>query len=352
MLWINFLFFILSLQAAELPRFLTKHSSETLRFISMDGRYAYVQKKPGVLGLVSSFRSIDFLTDANANNFLVRGSRFKNRLTIESVPNAHDELSLVKNHKIFVMDYGNSITREIGIGRGAKLHLQDEWITYYNIVDKVIHVENLLTQKKFSIKVSAKANPFFIPEVEMVSQSSILYTDINENGYAALVGYNLATLKSNITYKSSQTATRLELCQSENYLGMGEFPYDGVNRGSKIQYIKLTEQVNLAGFTTLYSSVEQDVGNMICLPNNIYFIKTMNQDKVLNYKVTEAVKLEIATQNIEARSSLKHVTQLLEMDGRVLIPLRGQFLVLEGKNNLSEDILKSVPTKEELQIDL
>lgn len=352
MLWISFLFLALNLEAAELPRFLTKHSPETLRYISMDGRYAYVQKKPGVLGIVTSFRSIDFLTDTNASDFLIKSSRFRGRLAIESIPNAHIEMSLVKNHKIYVVDYGNSVTREIGFGRNAKLHLRDEWLTYYNMNEKVIHVVNLVTQKKYEIKVSRKDNPFFIPEVEMVSQKSILYTDINENGYSALVGFDLSTAKSNIVYKSSQTATRIELCQSDTYLGMGEFPYDGVTRGSKIQYIKLTDTVNLAGFTSLYNSIEQDLGNMVCLPESIYFVKTMNQDKVLNYKVTEAVKLEIKTQNIEAKTNLKHVAQIIEMDGRVLIPLRGQFFVLEGKNNLGEDILKAAPTREELQIDL
>ena len=352
MLWISLFLMAFTTFAVELPRFLTKHSPETLRYISMDGRYAYVQKKPGVLGLVSSFRSVDFLADSNSNDFLVKSSRYKLRLAIESIPNAHNELSLVKNHKVFVVDYGNSVAREVGLGRGSRLHLRDEWISYYNIIDKVIHIVNLITQKKYEIKLSRKGNPFFIPDVEMVSQRSILYTDINENGYSALVGFDLTTSKSNIIYKSSQTATRLELCQSGDYLGMGEFPYDGVVRGSKIQYVKLSDVVNLAGFTTLYNSIEQDVGNMICLPESIYFVKTMNQDKDLNYKVTEAVKLEIKTQNIEAKTNLKHVSQIVEMDGRVLIPLRGEFFVLEGKNNLAEDVLKSAPTKEELQIDL
>lgn len=352
MLWISLFLMAFNLTAAELPRFLTKHSPETLRYISMDGRYAYVQKKPGVLGLVSSFRSVDFLTDTNANDFMVKSSRFKMRLAIESIPNTHNELSLVKNHKVFVVDYGNSVSREIGVGRASRLHLRDEWITFYNIIDKVIHVVNLVTQKKYEIKLSRKANPFFIPDVEMVSQKSILYTDINENGYSALVGFDLTTMKSSIIYKSAQSATRIELCQSSEYLAMGEFPYEGVTRGSKIQYVKLSDMVNLAGFTTLYNSIEQDIGNMVCLPESIYFVKTMNQDKELNYKVTEAVRLEIKTQNIEAKTNLKHVSQIVEMDGRVLIPLRGQFFVLEGKNNLGEDVLKAAPTREELQIDL
>lgn len=352
MAWISFLIFTSISFAAELPRFLTKHSPETLRYISMDGRYAYVSKKPGVLGLVSSFRSIDFLSETNSSDFQVKASSSRNRLVIESIPNAHTELSLVKNHKILVVDYGNTVTREIGLGRAAKLHLKDEWLSYYDIQNKVLMIENLVTQKKYQIKMSKKPNPFFLPEVVMVSPRTIVYTDINENGYAALVSYDLQTQKTVVNYKSTQNATQLELCMKEDYLAVGEFPYDGVTRGSKIQTIKLTSSMNLSGLNSIYNSVEQDIGNMVCVKDAIYFIKTINQDKELNYKVTEAVRLDLKTQKLEVKSDLKHVAQLVEMDGRVLIPMRGEFHILEGRSNLSEDILKPVPSREELKIDI
>lgn len=352
MLWINFLFLALSVSAAELPKFLTKHSPETLRHISLDGRYAYVQKKPGVLGLVSSFRSIDFLTQADRNDFLVRGSRFKKRLVIESIPHAQTEMSLIKNHKIFVVDYGNTVTREVGSGREAKLHLRDEWISYYDIFERKIHIQNLVTQKKYEIKLSQKPNPFFVPEVELVSARTVLYSDINESGTSALISFDLQNQKSVINYKASQSGTRLELCQGLDYLAVGEFPYDGVKRGSKIQIARRAEIMNLSAMSTLYNSVEQDLGNMLCLPNNIYFIKTVSHDERLGHKITEAAKLEIKDQKLTLLTDLKHVAQLLNIDGRVLIPLRGEFFVLEGQSNLSEDILRPLPAKEELQIDL
>lgn len=352
MAWISLFFIMISGLAAELPKFLTKHSPETLRYISMDGRYAYVTKKPGVLGLVSSFRSVDFLSEPNSNDFIVKATPAKKRIIIESIPNAHTEMSLIKNHKIYVVDYGNTVSREVGLGKGAKLHLKDEWITYFDTISKILHVQNLLTQKKYEIRLSKKPNPFFVPEVEMISAKTIVYTDINESGYSALVTYDLQTQKSAISYKSPQNATQLELCKTDTYVALGEFPYDGVTRGSKIQFVKLSDSMNLAGLSTIYNSVEQDIGNMICLKDAIFFVKTINHDKELNYKVTEAVRLEVKTQKLDIRTDLKHVAQLVEMDGRVIIPLRGDFFVLEGRSNLSEDILRPVPTREELKIDI
>jgi hypothetical protein len=352
MLWIKI--FLLSFFAfsAELPRFYTKHSPETLRYISMDGRYAYVQKKAGVLGFVSSFRSVDFLSEKSENDFLVKASRAKARLVIESIPNVHNEMSLIKNHKLYVVDYGNTQVREVGFGRGAKLHLKDEWVSYYDAFGRMLHIQNLVTQKKYEIRLSPKKNPFFVPEVEMISARQVIYTDINENGFAAMISFDLETKSSTIFYKSSQNATRIELCQNEGYMGIGEFPYEGVSRGSKIQIIKLTESINLAGYTTLYNSVEQDLGNMICFKDSIYFIKTLALDKGLNHRITEAVKLDLKTQKIQARSELKTVSQLIEMDSRILIPFRGEFYVLEGESNIGVDTLKTAPTKEELELDI
>ena len=352
MAWISLFLILGNLWAKELPTFLTKHSSETLRFISMDGRYAYVQKKPGVLGLVSSFRSIDFLTETQNNDFIVKSSNYKGRLIIESIPDAHLEMNLLKNHKISVVDYGNTIVRNIGVGRNGKIHLKDEWITYFNTLNKVIHIENLVTQKKYEIKLSKKTNPFFLPDIEMISSRAVIYTDINESGHAALISFDLQNLKSSVIYKSPISATRLELCQSKEYLAVGEFPFEGVIRGSKIQILPIKEFTNLSSLTTIYNTIDQDTGNMICLPSHLYFVKTLTADNQLNIKTTEAVKLDIKSQLVETKSNLKSVSQIIEMDGRIMIPFRGAFYVLEGRANIGEDILKSVPNKEELQIDI
>lgn len=347
MAWISLLLFTAFLQAAELPKLLTKHAPETLRYLSMDGRYFYVQKRPGVLGLVSSFRSNDFLSDASFSDFIITDSRFKRRLAIEVVPFAHTEFSLVKNHKLMVINWGNTNVKEIGSGKAAKLHLNDEWITYFDAYTKVLHVQNLVTDKKYNISLSAKANPFFLPEVEMITEDTVVYSDINESGYVALISYNLKTQQNKIIYKAPQTGTRIELCQNNGYLAIGEFPYEGVTRGSKILQIKLNGQTNLAGYSTLYDAVAQDVGNMLCMKDAIFFIKTTGQNKELTTKTTEVAKLILKSQKVELKTEMGNIGQLLEMDERILVPLRGEFYVVEGTSNLGTDTLKAVPNQEE-----
>ena len=355
MVLISFILLSIStLWSAEiLPKFLTKQPLDSLRFISMDGRYAYVQRRPGVLGLVSSFRNNDFITDQSQSEFLISGSRFKQRLVIEVIPAAQTEFNVMKNHKIHVVDFGNHKPREIGLGRNPRLHLQDEWITYYDTQSRILTVENLLTTKKYKIAMGVKAGAFTIPEAEMVSNDTLIYTDINDQGYAGLIKYNLITQKSSVLYKSTMNATHLEICQDKNYLAIGEFPFEGVTRGSKIMKIQLSDATNLAGYETIYSSNAQDLGQILCMENSIYFVKTLKQHKRLNIKTTEAAQLDLKTQEVKIRTGFSNVTQFSQMDGRVLIPYRGEFYVLEGNANISDDKLKAIPDKkEELPLDI
>lgn len=341
MVWISLFILSFNLFAKELPKFLTKHPLDSIRYITLDGRYAYLQKKQGVLGMVSSFRSIDFISDNSQSDFLVKDSRFKRRLVIETIPEYQKEYNVFKNHKISVIEWGKTQLKEIGQGRGSRLHMDDEWITYYDTMEKVINIQNILTQKKFQIKLSPKTSPYFMPEVEMVSADTIVYTDSNDKGFSALIQYNLVTQKSNILYKSTQNGTRMELCQAKGYLAIGEFPYDDIARSSKIMQIPISGSTNLAGYSTLYSSTDVDLGNIICSEKAIYFVKTLTHVKKINHKVTEAVRLDLKTTKIQTITDLGVVTQLISMDGRILIPYRGEFYVLEGTANLTDDKLQA-----------
>lgn len=327
-----------------LPRFMTKHSLDSIRYISMDGNHAYIVKRPGVLGYVNNFRSSDFMSESSQSDFLVASSRFNQKVAIEVIPNQHLQYSLFKDHKIFVTDIGRTQLKEIGSGHHAKLHLNDEWITYYQTKDRTIIVQNIITGKQYKIKLSPKVGPFFTPEVEMISATTLVYTDINDQGYTALLQYNLQSEKPQVLLKASQVGTKMELCQEEGYLAIGEFPYDDLERGSRILEIKITASTNLSGFNTIYSSNGSDLGNIVCTKDSIFFIKTITQNRKINYKETEAAKVNLKDGMISNLSTLKSVSQLISMDGRVLIPFRDDFFVLNGVANLTDDVLPT-PSK-------
>jgi len=341
MVWISVMLIGLSVFGQTLPRFLTKHSLDSIRYISMDGNHAYTVKRPGVLGYISNFRSVDFLSESSQSDFLISSSRFAQKIAIEVINNQHLEFSLFKNNKILVTDIGRTQVKEIGHGHHSKLHLNDEWISYYQSLDRTLIIQNIITSKQYKIKLSSKTSPFFTPAIEMISSSALVYTDVNEVGHTALLQYNLQTAKSQVIIKSNQPGTRLELCQDEGYLAIGEFPYDDIERGSRILQIKVSDATNLSGFSTLYSSNGSDLGNMVCTKDSIYFVKTMTQNRKINFKHTEAARVLIKDGKVETLSDLQSVSQLINMDGRILIPFRDDFFVLNGVANLSEDKLQA-----------
>lgn len=326
---------------AEAPKLLTKHGVDAIRYISMDGRVAYVKKRPGVLALVGFFRSKDFLSDSQASDFLVRASLDRVRTVFEVVPGFHTEYNLLKEHRILVGKYGDTTTSEIGTGREARLHLGDEWVTYFKPKAREIVVQNLVTEKKFTILLSPKPTTFFTPMVAMVNSETVVYTDVNDKGVAGVIAYNLKTAKSSILVKATQTGTRMEICQGEGYLAIGEFPYEGVTRKSQILMVKTSSGANLANYETLYSSIDQDLGNMACSWKALYFVKTLQQDPKLGTKKTEIAEVELKTGKVKVRTDLNYVSQVLNMDGRILAPFRGEFYVLEGEANLAVDKLKN-----------
>ena len=325
---------------AEAPKLLTKHGLSSIRYISMDGRVAYVNKRPGVLALVGFFQSKDFLSVAQTSDFIVHASKDKIRTLIEVVPSVHTEFNLLKDHKILVSKYGETDTKELGLGQKARLHLADEWMSYYRPKQKEIVIENLVTEKKYTILLSPKPTTFFSPEVTMINAETVVYTDVNDQGVAGIIAYNLKTAKSTIVFKSSQSGTRMELCQGEGYLAAGEFPYEGITRKSQIVRMKTASASNLMSYDTLYSSLDQDLGNMACSERAVYFVKTLTQDKKVGLKKTEIAEVELKTGKVKVRTDLSYVSHVLNMDGRILAPFRGEYYVLEGESNLATDRLK------------
>jgi hypothetical protein len=347
MLWINLILLTSICLGNELPRLLTKHSADNLRFVSNDGEFIYIMKRSGVLGMVNNFNTYDVAIDQDGTNFLVSGSRFKNRLIIATVPRLNRELNVNKLHNISVVGRGKLQLTSVGEGITPKLHLNDEWISYYIPTQKKIVIQNVLTQKKHFIQLSSRVNLFFRPAVEMINDQTVLFTDLSEQNNITLQQYNLASKKSIIIYRSPQNATRMEVCSNKDYLAFGEFPFDQVQRSSQILFIQFSKTSNLAGYESLYKSENPDLGQMICLKDKIYFIKTRNFQKKINYKTTEVAKINLRNKSIEIISHLRNVSRLIEMDDRILIPFRGEYFVVEGEHNLGEDKLKEFPKEKE-----
>lgn len=331
--------------AQKLPQLLTKHAPETLRYISSDGQIAYVKKNNGVLGLIIGYRSSDFMSDATYSDFLVTDSQDRVRVAIEVIPNHHRNYQINKNHKIFVTKFGMDKPTEIGEGRYPALHQGDDWISFYKTDSQQIILKNVVTQKEYKIPTNKKSNPFFFPSYVMSTQQHLLYSDIDEKGYAQLNVFDLGANKAKPLLRGERPGTFFDLCQHANYFAVGEFPYEGIERGSRILHFP-KDGNRPSGYTTLYQSSEADLGNVACTKDSVYFVKTTGFDPILVTKKTEAARVKLSDSKLEIKSDLGYVSQLIRMDSRVLIPFRDQLFVLEGISNIETDTLRRTDTGE------
>jgi hypothetical protein len=348
MAFIKILIIVIGMQNSwariDLPKFATKLSLDNIRFMTFDGRFTYTQKRSGSLSLTSSFRSVDVLERPAGTNYHITGSESRKKLIIEVESAWHQNLDLTKLNEILVGTYATTNFMKIGLGRFPRLHLDDDWATWYDPKERVIHVQSLRSSNNHhKIFLSKKHNAFFFPEVVMLNPETVLYTDINEKGFAALLSWNLIDKRMTVVRKADVTGTRFELCRRGNYVALGEFSYDGVNKGSAISVNAWSERPNLSGFATIYKNSDNDIGQMLCDKDKIWFVKTMSEDRKLNIRISEAVTMDIAKGNIIVKSELERVANIIDMDGRILIPFREDFYVAEGDPGTRIEKLQAPP---------
>jgi hypothetical protein len=326
-----------------LPKFAAKQSLENIRFITQDGRFTYSQKRSGALSMSTSFKTVDVLMNPPGTNYAVGSSEARKKLTIEIEANWHQDLDLNKVNDIMVGPLGGTQFTKIGRGRIPKLHLEDEWLTWYDPKEKLIHVQMLRTPERHHvIRLGKKNNSYFFPDVVMINPETVLYTDVNDKGISALLAWNMVDKKMTVVRKSEVAGTRLELCRRENMMVLGEFSYDDANKGTTIMVQAWRDTPRLGGFTTVYRVSDNDLGQMICARGNrLWFVKTMSEDRKLNTRRTEATLMELPSGKITVKSDLEHVANLVDMDGRILIPMREDVYVLEGYPGSSNDTLHS-----------
>jgi hypothetical protein len=330
-----------SFAKSQLPTLATKQEINNLRFISSDGKVSYFQNSSGKLMLTSNLKNFDLISAEDYAHYSVIVSPSKKYIGIEQDTSYNMNFNLSKENTIYISVYGDGKVKKIGNGNRPMLHLNDQYLSYYNYKTReitILKTQNL--EKLTTIVLKNELNPFFTPVTVMLSPDIVLYSDVNKDGFQALM--KLEIPKNEITpfYKSKSAGTKIESCRFEKSLIVGEFSYPNINRGSSISSFPIDDG-KIGEVKLLYSSSLNDIGNLICLsPDSLYFIKSFFEDQYINYNKTDVASINLQSGQVEIRSDLLKTTQIYEMDQRVLIPLNDQLYVVTGETNLNLDKLK------------
>tara|TARA_B100000925_G_scaffold221073_1_gene169868 strand:- start:11577 stop:12629 length:1053 start_codon:yes stop_codon:yes gene_type:complete len=313
----------------------TKQVLSNLRYISKDGKITLYQKSNGELSISKNYKIKVLLTGKKYTNYqIIEGSEGFLLISMDE-----KYLSLInpsKNKQIYLLDLKNLKLKKIADGSSPKLHLADAWFSYYKAKQKKIIFSKLtMPPKEISITINTGLNPFFVPKREILDDQTIIFTDMNERGEVALLKSMQG--KTSVIKKYPSLFMRLEICQNQKKVLIGEFNFSKENPSSKILYLK-NKKIDEAN--PLYSSNESDLGKINCTFNEekIYFLKSFPNENLIQ---SELVEFDFKTKSISQLTNEKFVHQYFPMGSRLFASINGQQLLVIGKKELNDDRLPS-----------
>ena len=316
-----------------LPEFITKQDSSNLRLITHDGKFTYYQRRSGALLLSTNYNVKNILEGSVGSNYLVISSPARKKILIAQDKNLHSFLSLNKLKKIYSADFNGSRLILLGEGVNPQLHLDDTRMSFYNPYKKTITIlKTHASGGGHDISIKSGRNPFFLPQVVMLDVNTILFTDLNAQGFPGIIKHSKNNKKSVNIYKAPSPNRKIELCKKNNQLIMGEFGLDPLESHGHISLLTPPDYKR----TIIYKSSHNDIGNIICSikGNFIYFIKRISSQ-------TEVARLNIETHSHKVISDVSHATQIIDMDSNLLLPYQGKYYLLLGENDMTQfDLLK------------
>lgn len=326
-----------------LPELLAKQAVSNIRYLSQDGKFTYYQKRSGSLLFSSNYKVSEMIKGAIGTQYTVIGTPARKKVIIMQNESYHNFYSLRAKEKIFIVNFGDTTLKEMGLGSSARLHLDDSWLSFYDYYQKTIFFESTSnTAIKFSIKLNNRINPFFSPQVVMSDENTVFYTDLGETGAPGIVQYKRNISKAEILFKASTPMVKAEICLHNNSLIMALFGINFSKEGTVISSAKLP-LTDFSKRELIYTSPVNDIGQLICDYNNeaITFIKNYGTTEVTS---TDLVDLNPDTKAVKQLSEMKTITSVINMDGTLLALDKGKYFIVKGTIDYKNvDSLKALP---------
>ncbi len=344
------MFLLVSLSShaeSKLPKLITKQDKKNIRYISDDGKYTYYQRSNGIFQFSTNYKVEEVIRLSERTQFNLLATSKHKFLLLEADEHYNDYLSLKSKPQLYIIEYGTKNIKKIGEGIAIGLHLNDQYLSYYDPNTRSITLLNHLNPSiKTNIKLANSKNPYFIPQVVMLDVDTIVYTDLNKDGIPGILIHKVNSSKTSVLEKLDTPNKQIEICLNEDKLFIGEYGLDPLTNGSTISFLT-GSKLNIESKKIIYQSEENDLGSMKCSLDNksLYFIKTSRAE---NGKITfDAAEINIETKDVQILSDIHFATNLVIMDGKLLLPYQNKHYVIRGEGNLTEfDKLKANPDEE------
>ncbi len=327
-----------ALVETKLPILLTKQSIFNLRWVSLDGERTYYQRASGDLILSTRYRVIEILKGAENTHYNIVTTRHRKNIVFLKDEYFHTWLGIRHPKEIYASAFTSERPPElIGSGIKPRLHLNDEWVSYFDPLARVIHLVNIKHKVlKYQIQINNNLNPYFVPEIIMVDKDTVVFTDLNSKGHTGILIYKKLTNKIEPSFKVTDIREKIEFCKKDSTLLIGVFGTDPSKRGSQIFRLPL-QTVDFKKLESIYKSELNDIGNIECDHKEESFYFTKNVTEAGKKEAFEIAKMNLKNKELKIITDLTYATELINLDGRLLVQYRGKFYVLKGEENLRKD---------------
>ncbi|MDB9786608.1 hypothetical protein OAB57_00760 [Bacteriovoracaceae bacterium] len=314
----------------SMKEYLTRQPSSKLRFISNENSLTFFQKQNGVLSVSNYLKLSDIYKGPPHTHYNIFATPYQKFFLVEIDPFFVNGFNIQSNKFIFKMNRtGNNFT-PVTLGQSPKLHLEDTWISSYNMQNKTIslHKSDLKTHLFIAIKNSV--NPYFIPEVIVYKDRDILYTDINQEGRSALILLNRQSKTLTPLLKTQSPGVKIEICLHDDQLYVGQFSIGDVTWGSSISTLNLEKTKDFKHLKELYRSKKADIGNLVCHlhPSKVFFVQNQTDVTDITLVKSEVVSVDLKSKKIETLSDARYGTRVVATSDKLLLDYNNKLYII------------------------
>lgn len=333
--------FFLVINAWALPELKTKQSVKNIRYISENGKVTYYQKNSGQLQYSTNYDFVSVMDQPKNTIYELYVSEGLKKVAIEVIKNPFAMGQWKSDNEIYLVDYiSKQKPKLIGRGTSAKLHEKYNVLSYFSIEKNAIVIRRGDFEQE--IKLVNNSNPYFIPTIEVLSPNEIVFTDINKEGFQAILLYSLADKTFEVLYKVKSPGLSIEICKTDEFLIAGTFPNSSYYSGSKILMTPLFRGSMTKSWKSIYENQFPDIGNMICRDNQVYFLHTNIYKAQLNERESSIHKVKLDYDNPTASKQITDFTdanQLFKLGNMIITSKFGKYYIVEGSSPVESDAL-------------
>ncbi|MEE2670869.1 MAG: hypothetical protein VYA54_04130 [Bdellovibrionota bacterium] len=324
-----------------LPELKTKQSVKNIRYISQDGKVTYYQKNSGQLQYSTNYDFISVMEKPKNTIYELTVSEGLKKVAIEVIDNPFAKGQWKSDNEIYLVDYiSKQKPKLIGRGTSPKLHEKYNVLSYFSTEKNSIMIRRGDFEQE--IKLVNKSNPFFIPMIEVLSPNEIVFTDINKEGFQAILLYSLADKTFEVLYKVKAPGLNIEICKTDEFLIAGTFPNSSYFSGSKILMTPLFRGSMTKSWKTIYENNFPDVGNMVCKNNYAFFLHTNIFKGDLNERETSVHKIKLDYDNEVSSQKIvefEDASQIFKLGNMIITSKFGKYYIVEGSSPVEADAL-------------